>query len=45
MHVAGTLVGGGTEWGAVERLSTAVTDQIAARLAVHLPARDGGLVG
>ena len=40
IHVAGTLVGGGTQWGDVERLATTVTDQIAARLQPHLPARD-----
>ena len=40
VHVAGTLISGGTEWGAVERLATIVTDQIAARLQPHLPARD-----
>lgn len=31
-HVAGTLPGGGTEWGRVAELSVAETDQIAARL-------------
>jgi len=40
VHVAGTLINGGTEWGAVERLTTSVTDQIAARLQPHLPPRD-----
>ncbi len=40
MHVAGTLVGGGTQWGAVERLATCDIDQIAARLQPHLPTRD-----
>ncbi len=40
VHVAGTLVTGGTEWGAVERLATEVTDQIAARLRPHLAPRD-----
>ena len=40
VHVAGTLVAGGTEWGDVERLATAVTDRIAARLRSHLPRRD-----
>jgi histidine triad (HIT) family protein len=31
-HVAGTLEGGGTEFGAVEEISIAETDEIAARL-------------
>jgi histidine triad (HIT) family protein len=31
-HVAGTVEGGGTEWGPVPRLSVAETDAIAARL-------------
>jgi histidine triad (HIT) family protein len=39
VHVAGTLINGGTEWGAVERLATSVTDQIAAQLLPHLPPR------
>jgi histidine triad (HIT) family protein len=39
VHVAGTLTEGGTEWGAVERLATSVTDQIASRLKPHLPPR------
>lgn len=43
VHVAGTLVSGGTHWGAVKRLATSVTDQIAARLQPHLPPRDEGL--
>jgi histidine triad (HIT) family protein len=37
VHVAGTLPGGGTEWGEVPRLSVAETDAIASRLAPHLP--------
>lgn len=37
VHVAGTLPGGGTEWGAVERLSFDETDAIAERLRPHLP--------
>jgi histidine triad (HIT) family protein len=44
VHVAGTLTGGGTEWGTVERLATSVTDQIAARLQPHLPPRDRKLL-
>jgi histidine triad (HIT) family protein len=32
VHVAGTLPGGGTDWGRVPRLSVAETDEIAARL-------------
>ena len=44
VHVAGTLVGGGTHWGDVERLSTAATDQIAEKLAAHLPSRDNDLL-
>jgi histidine triad (HIT) family protein len=32
VHVAGTLPGGGTEWGRVPRLGPAETDAIAARL-------------
>lgn len=40
VHVAGTLEGGGTQWGAVERLAPSITDQIAARLHPHLPPRD-----
>jgi histidine triad (HIT) family protein len=35
-HVAGTLPGGGTEWGDVERLSVEQTDTIATRLLPHL---------
>jgi histidine triad (HIT) family protein len=31
-HVAGTLVGGGTDWGDVEELTTEVTDRIAERI-------------
>jgi histidine triad (HIT) family protein len=31
-HVAGTLTGGGTDWGPVPELSVAETDRIAARL-------------
>ena len=41
VHVAGTLPGGGTEWGAVERLPTSRTDEIAAVLRPRLPRRDG----
>jgi histidine triad (HIT) family protein len=37
VHVAGTLPGGGTIWGEVERLGTDQTDEIAARLRPHLP--------
>ncbi len=36
-HVAGTLPGGGTVWGDVERLPIEKTDEIAARLLPHLP--------
>jgi histidine triad (HIT) family protein len=35
-HVAGTLPGGGTEWGEVPRLSVAETDAIAAKLRPYL---------
>lgn len=35
-HVAGTLPGGGTEWGDVPRLSVAETDAIADRLRPYL---------
>ncbi|GAA4214941.1 HIT family protein [Actinocatenispora rupis] len=35
-HVAGTLPGGGTEWGDVPRLSVGETDEIAERLRPHL---------
>jgi histidine triad (HIT) family protein len=35
-HIAGTLPGGGTNWGAVERLPTSVTDRIASELRPHL---------
>jgi hypothetical protein len=45
-HVAGTLPGGGTEWGSVKERSIAETDDIAARLTLaesrHLPSRDEG---
>jgi histidine triad (HIT) family protein len=34
LHVAGTLPGGGTEWGPVPRLAVEATDAIAARLMV-----------
>jgi histidine triad (HIT) family protein len=44
VHVAGTLVGGGTEWGAVERLATGATDRIAARLQPHLRSRDASVL-
>ncbi|HEX8802758.1 MAG TPA: HIT family protein [Acidimicrobiales bacterium] len=37
VHVAGTLPGGGTDWGPVERLAVDRTDAIAARLRPHLP--------
>lgn len=37
VHVAGTLPGGGTIWGDVERSSPAETDRIADRLRPHLP--------
>lgn len=36
IHVAGTLPGGGTDWGEVPRLSIAETDGIADRLRPHL---------
>lgn len=36
-HVAGTLPGGGTEWGDVPKLTVAETDEIAERLRPHLP--------
>lgn len=36
-HVAGTLPGGGTNWGEVERLPLAATDAIAEQLRPHLP--------
>lgn len=36
-HVAGTVTGGGTIWGEVERLDMAQTDAIADRLRPHLP--------
>jgi histidine triad (HIT) family protein len=39
VHVAGTLPGGGTEWGDVPRLPMAATDAIAERLGPHLPGR------
>ena len=39
VHVAGTLPGGGTEWGDVERLAVDATDAIADRLRPHLPDR------
>ena len=35
-HVAGTLPGGGTKWGPVERLAVAETERIAERLRAHL---------
>jgi len=38
VHVAGTLPGGGTEWGKVPRLAVAATDAIAERLRPHLAA-------
>lgn len=41
-HVAGTLPGGGTLWGEVDRLEVARTDEIADRLRPHLPQRQGG---
>lgn len=37
-HVAGTLPGGGTNWGTVAELSVEDTDEIASRLRPHLPA-------
>jgi histidine triad (HIT) family protein len=37
-HVAGTIPGGGTIWGEVERLEVTATDVIADRLRPHLPA-------
>lgn len=36
VHVAGTLPGGGTNWGAVDRLDVAQTDEIAERLRPYL---------
>jgi histidine triad (HIT) family protein len=36
VHVAGTVPGGGTVWGDVERLDVAATDRIAERLRPHL---------
>lgn len=36
VHVAGTLRGGGTTWGPVDRLEVARTDEIADRLRPHL---------
>ena len=39
VHVAGTLPGGGTEWGDVPRLPTEETDRIADRLRPHLHPR------
>jgi histidine triad (HIT) family protein len=44
VHGAGTLVGGGTQWGDVERLSMAATDQIAEKLAAHLPSPNNDLL-
>jgi histidine triad (HIT) family protein len=41
-HVAGTLPGGGTHRGQVERLDVRATDAIADRLRPHLPAPAGG---
>jgi histidine triad (HIT) family protein len=35
-HVAGTLPGGGTQWGEVPRLDLEETDRIAKRLSPHL---------
>lgn len=37
VHVAGTLPGGGTEWGDVARLPFEATDAVADRLRAHLP--------
>lgn len=37
VHVAGTLPGGGTQWGDVEKLDLSHTDEIARRLRPHLP--------
>jgi histidine triad (HIT) family protein len=42
VHVAGTLPGGGTNWGQVPRLDIDQTDAIAARLRPHLPATPPG---
>ena len=39
VHVAGTLPGGGTEWGDAPLLSTTETDAIAERLRPHLRPR------
>jgi histidine triad (HIT) family protein len=38
-HVAGTIEGGGTDWGAVSELSVEETDRIAERLLTALPQR------
>ncbi len=38
-HVAGTIEGGGTDWGEVPELSIEETDRIAERLLTALPAR------
>ncbi len=36
-HVAGTLSGGGTDWGPGDQLAVPQTDEIAKRLSPHLP--------
>lgn len=38
-HVAGTIEGGGTDWGNVSELSVEETDRIAGRLLIALPPR------
>lgn len=40
-HVAGTLPGGGTDFGEVPELTLAATDEIARRVAPHVPTADG----
>jgi histidine triad (HIT) family protein len=42
VHVAGTVPGGGTRRGHVERLDVTATDRIADRLRPHLPPAAGG---
>jgi histidine triad (HIT) family protein len=42
-HVAGTLPGGGTEWGEVEELSLEATEEIAVRLKASLAAYDAAV--
>lgn len=40
-HVAGTLPGGGTEWGVVPEVSVAETDELAVTLRPHWEAAQG----